>query len=187
MRIILTFLGAVLLLTSCSQPAKKKTKDLDELAKEIKKSSPGVNAGASNFSIREAAGWSKKDTNFSGLKCLFVSSPLENKQDRFRENLNVITERCGEMDLESYYKATAENLKTLTGFEEKKLSDKTINGMEYKNLKYTHAYGGTPIDVDLYVTVKDGVAYLITCSVLKGDLARWESSFEPMVESFTIN
>lgn len=187
MRIFLPLLGLILFIASCKQPAKKSSTDLDEMAKELKKNSPGINAGAENFSIKAAEGWAKMDTNISGLKCLFVTSALEDENDRFRENLNVVTERCGSMGLEAYMAATRTNLKTLTGYEEQKVSDKSINGMDFTNIKYSHTYGGMPIDVDLYVTVKEGVAYLITCSVKKGELGRWDKYFQPMVESFTIN
>lgn len=188
MRIIFTIpVILLMLITACQQPAKQKTSDLDKLASEVRKKSPGVNAGADNFSIIAAEGWTKKDTSFSGLKCQFIRSPFENKDDRFQENLNVMTELCGEMDLETYYKAMRTNLETLYGFFERKVSEKTINGMEFKNLRYAHTYGGIPLDVDLYVTVKDGIAYLITCSSYQDEMSRWQATFESMVKTFTIN
>lgn len=181
-------LMATLFLAACKQPAKKNSmSDLDELAKEVKKNSPGVNAGSGHFSIVPAEGWTKLDTSIMGLNCTFISSQLDSKKDHFRENLNVVTERCGSMGLDEYYKAALSNMETLGSFKLGKVSDKSIAGLDFKNVKYAHVYNGIPVDVDLYITIKEGVAYLITCSALDGEMEKWAPRFEAMVSSFSLN
>ncbi|MBI3140073.1 MAG: hypothetical protein HYZ15_15970 [Sphingobacteriales bacterium] len=188
MRIIsCSVLVTVLFLAACKQPAKKSSPGgLDELAKEVRKNSPGANAGSGHFSIVPAEGWTKLDTSIMGLNCTFISSRLDSEKDHFRENLNVVTEHCGSMGLDEYYAAAVSNMETLSGFKLGKVSDKSIGGTEFKNVKYSHVYSGIPVEVDLYITVKEGIAYLITCSALSGEMEKWGPRFEAMVTSFSV-
>ena len=168
---------------ACKNSTKEKNIE-DDIRKAVK-NNPGINAGSNTFSIEAPAGWTIKDTSLMGMKYTFLSSELENNSDNFKENVNIVTERCGSMGLDDYYSASLTGLKTMPGFERGKESDRSINNIEFKNLKYSHSYGGMPIDVDVYFTIRDGLAYIITCSAKKGEMDKWETQFREAVSSFS--
>jgi hypothetical protein len=54
-------------------------------------------------------------------------------------------------------------------------------------MQYEHEYSGIPLDVKVYAVIKDGVAYLINCTVPRGKLGDWMKQIDEVVESFKIN
>lgn len=136
------------------------------------------------FTIIAPKGWEKFDTVLMGHHFTVLRSPLE-KNDNFRENVNVASEPSGSMDLQDYFDANMSSMKSLPEFREISKEDKTINSIKFKNLKYSHNYGGTPIDVDAYFVVHNGKGYVITCSAARGELSQWQPVFDKIMSSFS--
>jgi hypothetical protein len=142
----------------------------------------------SAYTINAPEGWEKRDTFYMGQKVVFMKSPLEGATDDFMENMNVITEEVGSMEIKEYLEKNLTNMEAgLTGFERIKLYSRDINGREFWVLRYNHNYGGVPIDAKVFFAIKDGTAYVITCSAKGGKMDQWESRFDEVMNSFRLN
>ena len=137
------------------------------------------------FAITAPRGWEKFDTILMDHRFTILRSP-QGKDDDFRENVNVASESSGSMDLQDYFDANKTSMKSsLPEFLEILHGDKTINNLRFKNLKYSHKYGGTPIDVDAYFIIHKGKGYVITCSAGRGTLSQWQPVFDKIMSSFS--
>lgn len=185
-----TFLAVSVILMSiaCQQKAKKTADDINKDIKEIVDKTPGVNAGSGTYSIKAIDGWEKVDTTFAGMKTTIVKSKSEGPDDKFIENVTVVTQQADNYDAEKYFKDNLTQMEAqMPGFKKQEDGAVTINGEKGYHMVYSHSYTGTPIDADAYFFVKDNIAYVITCSAPKGKLTEWKPSFEKVVNTFTIN
>ncbi len=177
------------LLPACKESEKKaKQKITDDYKKGAAENKPGQENDPGEFSISAPKGWTKTDTIMMGQRIVIIKSSREDVSDNFLENVNVVTEKIGNMGMDEYMSKSITNLENgLTGFEQGKTSDRNINGLEFKRLTYSHGYGGTPIDVETYFTLRNGTAYVITCSAKGGTISGWEQEFEEIIRSFKLN
>lgn len=144
---------------------------------------PGCNNGG--FKIDAPDGWTKNDTLVHGMRITLIKSPPEENDD-FIENVNVITEETGGLPLDKYFeKNLAEMRSQLHGIKEEQQTDLTINGIDFKNIKYSHIYAGRAIDANLYVAVNGQTGYVITCTVAQGTLSKWQPTFDNIIRSFS--
>ncbi len=166
---------------------KEKGRFPDEIRKEESDKKPGSESGNSQFSITAPEGWTKKDTFMMGQQITFLISPQEDPSDDFKENVNVVTEKTGSININDYLDKSITTLKNvLNNFVQGNISNLSINGLEFKKMQYSHVYGGVPIDVDVYFTVKEGMGYVITGSAKGGTISKWEPRFEEAVQSFKV-
>lgn len=172
------------LFTACKDSGKKSVNTVkDDLTKDAK--GTAIQKPSGDFDIDPPKGWEKVDTIMEGKRIIFLRSPLEGKGDDFRENVNVLTEKVYGMGMAEYVDRNIESMKSgLTGFSKGRVRDRTINGMEFTSLKYSHSYYGTIIDAEVYFTIIDKTAYVITCSAKGGSIEDWEPEFEEAVGSF---
>jgi hypothetical protein len=188
---IVVLLSASILLFSCKSKQKNESytgKDKEKEVESMLKKSTGLNAGSGNFDVTTPDGWERIDTTEMGMKVIYLLSPQENANDMFRENINIVTEKTAGMSLENYMTLSKTNMKKmLTNFNEIETSDQTISGLPGSAMRYEHEYSGTPLDVKAYVVIKDGIAYLINCTVPKGKLGNWMKPIDEVIESFKIN
>jgi hypothetical protein len=182
-RILICSLAVVFLFAACKE---KKRPTLKEMLKEAA-DNPGLNVGAGNFNIDAPAGWTKADTSFSGVKMLLMMAP-ETTTGR-RANINVLSEAMQGMSLDKYFDA---NVTTISGsanqyhFIEK--GEKEINGSSFRWLHYSAASpNGTPIEQFLYISSKNNIAYLITCTSFKVQLEKDLLAFDQVLNSFRIH
>jgi hypothetical protein len=194
MKQTLTFamlLTASVLLFSCKSKQKNETyteKDKEKEVENMVKKSPGINAGSGNFDVSTPKGWDRLDTTQMGMKIIYLLSPQDGARDNFKENINIVTEKTNGMSLDNYLTLSKTNMqKVLTAFKEVEVSDQTIDGLPGKVMQYEHEYSGIPLDVKVYAVIKDGVAYLINCTVPRGKLGDWMKQIDEVVESFKIN
>lgn len=139
----------------------------------------------SEFSIDAPEGWTKSDTMINAQQIIFLTSPLDDASDNFRENVNVVTENTQGMRMDEYIETSLQVLRSgLSDFNEGKISERSINGIEFKTLHYSHNYSGYPIEADVWFTIKDNKAWLITCSAKQGEFDEWAPAFETAVRSF---
>ena len=186
---LLAALFSLFLLPACKETkTKSKEKSTDDYRKEVSKNKPDRENGTGEFDIAAPKGWTKTDTFMQGQRIVFVKSPRENANDDFLENVNVVTENTGNMKMDEYLDLSATNIKKgLENVELGKMSDRNINGMEFKRQRYSHVYNGIPIDVDVWFLLNGGTAYVITCSSKGGEISKWEPEFEKVIRSFKLN
>jgi hypothetical protein len=148
----------------------------------------GIDACSGNFEVTTPKGWERLDTMEEEMEITYLLSPLKGVSDDFRENINIVSEEIGDMPLEEYLTLSKTNMKKmLINFNEIETSDQTISGLPGSAMRYEHEYSGIPLDVKAYVVIKDGVAYLINCTVPRGKLGDWMKPINEVVESFKIN
>lgn len=171
-------------LASC-QNQNKKDVSANELLKAAAKE-PGANAGASKFSINAPAGWQKTDTSINGIKFTFLMAPTTDKN--FRANINILSQSMNNVPADSYFD---KNISTMGQYMEKfsagPKGEKQINGLEAKWIQYSHTQGGYDLDGVLYIIPKDGVAYIVTFTVPKGSLNKYQAPFDEALNSFRVN
>ncbi|HEY6902547.1 MAG TPA: DcrB-related protein [Puia sp.] len=181
---VIGFLAGLLLFTACKNPSKKPT--VDEVLKQAEKA-PGLNAGTGNFDIQAPAGWSRTDTSFSNLKATLLMSPDTSRI--FRVNVNVVTESMRGSSMDKYFD---DNLTALSNYMPQfglvGKGEKDIAGLKSK---YIHYYGQSPkgqaLEQVLYIISSKGIAYLITCTSMKGDLEKNQPSFDQALNSFKLH
>jgi hypothetical protein len=167
----------------------KKEKEKDALAdiNKLVSEHPGLNAGVGTYSITAPTGWEKMDTVMSGVTFTFIKSPLEGKNDRFRENINVTTENAKGYDLEAY---VASNLKSMNaqmpGFVMGDKGETTIGGMPARWFVYNMSYSGYDLKNTVYMIVKNETGYVLTCSSLGSTFDKFQADFKTCVYSFII-
>ncbi len=181
MKDLILFIATVFLLESCKNPSTDKKND-----KATVSETPGeTKTSLSGFSIDAPEGWTKSDTMISGQQIALLTSPSEDASDIFRENVNVVTENTQGMGMDEYIEASLRALRSgLSGFSEEKISERNINGIEFKTLHYSHNYNGYPIEAEVWFTIKNNMAWLITCSAMQGEFDTWAPKFEIAVRSF---
>lgn len=138
------------------------------------------------YTIIPAAGWEKLDTLVGSTLISVLISPADSVGDGFRENMNIIYEEVGGMEMEEYYKLSEESMKNLPDLEKLGLTDTVMNGMNFKILHYTFSAEYFDAEVLAYITIVKGKAYVITCSCLKGEMARWQKTYEGMAATFKV-
>ena len=179
----------VLLLPACKNDSKKMTTEEKAKAFEEKvKDSPTVNAGTGTFSINAPEGWTKKDTTLMGFQTVLLMSTLEPGGDLFQENINVLTEKTGDMTLEKYLDLSYQNIgKMLSDYKLKEEKNLEIDGQPAKSLSYSHKMSGFLIDVNAVFLIKNGIAYVITSSVEGGAMNKWKTDIDKALASFHVN
>jgi hypothetical protein len=162
---------ALLFMAGCNNPKKEKA-------------IIGEDAGTGSYSITAPQGWTKTDTILMGRSFTILKSPTDST-DTFMENMNVVSEKVGDIDQDKYVdKNIADLQKQLTSLEMEKTTERTINGNKFSFLKFSHVYNSRPMQGECYITIKKGVAYVITCSTDGGEMSKWEPSFEEAIKTF---
>ncbi len=148
-------------------------------------STPGINEGAGKFDIRTPAGWRRTDTLMGTIKAVLLSTP--SPSIRFRTNVNVVSESMHGLTLDQYEQLTINNMaKYIQQFALMGQGERTIGDCHARWLHYSQSPGGLDLDNICYIIPDKGVAYIITCSALKGHLLQSRSSFEQSITSFRI-
>jgi hypothetical protein len=148
-------------------------------------STPGINEGAGNFDIRTPAGWHRTDTLMGTIKAVMLSTP--SPSIRFRTNVNVVSESMHGLTLDQYEQLTINNMaKYIHQFALVGQGERTIGDLHARWLHYSQSPEGTDLENICYIIPDKGVAYIITCSALKGHLLQSRGAFEQAVTSFRI-
>lgn len=182
---LLSLLAVFSFTTGCQNKNEKKM-DPGKIEEAVK-NSPNINQGSGTFTIDAPPGWTKYDTTMMGLKTILLMSEREGAGDMFQENINVLTEKTGSMSLDEYTDLSEKNItKMLDNFKLISKKDIEIDGVPARSWDYSHTSSGFGIDVNAVFLIKDGIAYIITASVEKGDLDKWRPDIEKAIASFHI-
>jgi len=177
-------LAGLCTLTAC-QNINKKNSPPEEILKAAAKD-PGANAGANKFNIDAPAGWQKIDTSINGITFTFLLAPTAD--NAFRANINVISQSMSDSSPESYFDRNISSMgQYLQNFSPGTQGEKQINGQRAKLMHYSHTQGGHDLDGVFYIIPKDGIAYVITFTVAKGLLSKYQAPLEEALRSFRIN
>ncbi len=180
----LSFAG-LLLFASCQNRTDKKP-SVEEVMKAAA-ATPGANAGAGKFDISAPAGWQRIDTTLSGMKMTAILSPDTSKH--FRANVNVVTSSTNGLSLEKYFDANVDGIRnSLSQFNLVEKGERIFGGLPGKWLHFTGQNADAiPLEQKLYVITNGGIAYIITCTSVKGQLAKDETNFNPILNSFKVH
>lgn len=182
MKKIIALFIASSILVSCQNAKTEKTKETGDKKEIVTVKS------AMGFSVKSPVGWERSDTTYMGQSVTFIRHPRENNQDQFMENANIVTEKIGTLDTDNYLEVSVKNMENgLTNFTHEPVQDVKMGDYDFKKIRYSHTYSGIDIDAEVYFYFKDKVAYLITCSTLKGEREKYETPFEEIVHSFRID
>ncbi len=139
------------------------------------------------FEITPPKGWEKKTVTYEGMEIIVLMSPLKDSNDTFQENVNVVTEKVHGMGFKEYVDLNVVNMeKMLQGFTHETIEEVTINGLAFKRMKYNHQSNGLTLECEVFIGIKDDMAYVITCTAPKGGFADYASAFEDAVGSFKV-
>ena len=139
------------------------------------------------FQITAPAGWDRRDTIMESTFFTFFISPPDGLGDKFRENLNIISEDVGDMAMEEYYENSRLDIYTLPEIKIIDQKDSVINGMDFKILHYSFFTEQYETEALVYITIIKGKSYLITCGCLKGQMKVWQKSFEEIIATFKVD
>lgn len=185
MKYLFFFLLAGLCTLGSCQNNNKKNVSADELLKAAAKE-PGANAGSGKFSIDAPSGWQKTDTSIGGIKFTFLMSPTVEKA--FRANINVLSQSMNNLSAENYFE---QNISTMGQYMQNYIAgpkgEKQVNGLTAKWMQYSRTQGGYDLDGVFCIIPKDGIAYIITLTVAKGLLNKYQAPFDEALQSFKIN
>jgi len=135
------------------------------------------------FTIATPAGWQRRDTAINGFKTTMLIAPAA--PNAFHPNLNVVSEFMRGTTLEAYFSQNISVMgQYMQGFVAGKKGDREIAGVPAKWMAYSQNPNGVALDALFYVVPKDGVAYIITCTVAKGELEKSRAKFEEIIHSF---
>lgn len=176
--------AGLLVMGACKNPFSKQASPADLLSAAAK--NPNINAGNGKFTIHEPDGWQKWDTTLSGVKATVLISP--GNSQGFRPNLNVVSESMKDSSLDDYFNQNLANMsKFLPSFTAGEQGKKEVNGMPARWLRYHQSQNGTDVEDLMYIIPKNGVAYIITGTALKGQMQEYQPQFEAIIGTFQVN
>jgi hypothetical protein len=178
-------LAGLLLFAACQNRTDKKP-TVEEVMKAAA-ATPGANAGAGKFDISTPAGWQRIDTALSGMKMTAILSPDTSRH--FRANVNVVTASTNGLSLEKYFDANVDGIRnSLSQFNLIEKGEKMFGGLPGRWLHFTGQNADAiQLEQKMYVITNGGIAYIITCTSVKGQLAKDETSFDPILTSFKVH
>jgi len=138
-----------------------------------------------NYSIQYPSTWMPDTSRQMGTKFILLS-PVESPDDKFRENVNLVTENIAgrHIDLNTYAEAAKEQLKArlqVTLLEGKKV--KKGEG-EYYKMIYSADQSNYHLKFQQYYWVTGGTAYVLTFTAEINKFAGFKPTADKIQDSF---
>ncbi|MEO8759474.1 MAG: hypothetical protein ABI448_01185 [Bacteroidia bacterium] len=173
----------VLLLMACAQ----ETKSADDTKKvEIDKNWNTFTQA--NYEIKYPSNWELDQSGKMGTSFI-VFSPLENENDKFKENINlVIQDLTGKnINLDKYTKISEEQIKTMITNSKILESEQVKNDLtEYHKVIYTGDQGIYHLTFEQYYWVMNEKVYIITFTSEVTTFKNYRGVGEKIMNSFVI-
>lgn len=137
------------------------------------------------FAMQYPETWSVRENSFNTIVSFL--SPLENKDDKFSENVNIVSEAIGDksVTLDQYYKVSEENLKKFfSDFKLIKNEATTLSGSPARMVIYTASQNQLKLRTTQTFTIKDGKAYIVTLTNTQNDPNQYMSDMLKISQSF---
>lgn len=123
-----------------------------------------------------------------GMK-IALKAPLENDEDTFHENINVITQDLGglEMSLKDYTTLSVAQLGTFIKAH-KIITNETItkNERTYQKLVYSGTTNNLNLTCIQHFTIKEGKVYIFTFAALTNEFKEQEALGEAILNTFVL-
>lgn len=146
---------------------------------------PGINAGAGNFMISVPPGWQRVDTLLGNIRAVILDTA--STRFGFRTNVSIVSDSMRGLSPDNYLSGTINNLAVyVPQFSLIRKGVRPIAGRSAPWIHYSQVRGGTDIENICYIIPDSGIAYIITCSALKGRLVQNYPAFEHTIRSFTL-
>jgi hypothetical protein len=156
----------------------------DSILLERANSTPGINAGAGHFLISIPRGWRRVDTLLGQIRAVILDTA--SSISGFRTNLSIVSDSLRGMSADDYLSGTITSLaQYVPQFSLIGKGQRTFGSRSARWLHYSQNRGGTGLENICYIIPDKGIAYIVTCSALKGRLLMNRPAFEQAVTSFT--
>ena len=147
-------------------------------------SAPGINAGAGHFSISVPRGWRRVDTLIGNIRVVILDTA--SSFIGFRTNLSIVSDSLRGMSIDDYLAGTINSLaQYVPQFSLIGKGERVFGNRSSRWLHYSQNREGTGLENICYLIPEKGIAYILTCSALKGRLLGYRPAFEQAVTSFT--
>lgn len=142
-----------------------------------------------NYSIQYPSNWELNLQEIMGIS-FYLMAPLESKDDKFRENVNLIIENLTgyDIDLNAYVELSTRKLETLiTNF--KSIDNKKMKSgsNEYQRFEYTGEQGIYKLHFVQCVWVKDNKAFILSLTAEQSKFPDYKDISEAILSSFVLN
>lgn len=176
-------LSLLFTLVSCGESTEKKEKEEKnqliagwELLKE------------EDYSIQYPKEWELSQSGQMGTKFILFSA-LEDQEDQFRENVNLISQDLGsnDVDLDQYTEISENQIKTMMTncmvYESKRI--KNASG-EYQKLIYAADQGAFRLKFEQLYWIENDFAYVLTLTCEESKFSNFKDVGEKIMSTFTL-
>lgn len=174
----------LLLILSCGQSPPKQTsadngKIIDSLWNTFEDS---------NYSFRYPSTWKLNQSGELGASFILFS-PLESKDDHFKENVNLLFQNLPQenFDLDKYMEISLEQIKTMTTnftlIENKRIKTKSE---EHQILIYSGDQGEFHFQFEQFYWIKNNKVFVLTLTCEKNKFLKYKEVGEKILNSFRI-
>jgi hypothetical protein len=166
--------------------AKAAQRQSDSILLEKASSTPGINAGAGHFYISIPRGWRRVDTLLGQIRAVILDTA--SSFTGFRTNLSIVSDSMRGMSIDNYLAGTISSLSQyVPQFSLIGKGERTVGSRSSRWLHYSQDPGGMGLENLCYIIPDRGIAYIVTCSALKGRLLINRPAFEQAITSFTVS
>lgn len=138
----------------------------------------------SKISIEYPLGWKYQA---SPVTSFILIRPLEEEDQVFRENINLIINDSQDLKLKEYVGAAKMQLKSqLPNYKVLSTEYIELGGKKYAQIIYQHDAQNLPLQVAYYILLHKGKSYNLTCSTTRDNFETYLPVFKKMVSSFTV-
>lgn len=137
------------------------------------------------FAMQYPEAWTVTENSFNTI--VSFRSPLTNKDDKFSENVNVVSEVVGDksITLDQYYKVSEENLKKFfSDFKLIKNESTTLSGSPARMVIYSASQSQLKLRTTQIFTIKDGKAYIVTLTNTQSEPNQYLQDMLKISQSF---
>ena len=137
------------------------------------------------FAMQYPEAWTVAENSFNTI--VSFRSPLTNKDDKFSENVNVVSEVIGDKNitLDQYYKVSEENLKKFfSDFKLIKNESTTLSGSPARMVIYSASQSQLKLRTTQIFTIKDGKAYIVTLTNTQSEPNQYLQDMLKISQSF---
>ncbi len=142
-----------------------------------------------NYNIQYPSTWSLDTSKLMGTS-FFLFSPLENKEDKFKENVNLLVQDLGSEDIgiRDYKEITENQFKQLPSANIKVFESSIQKGKkkDFYKVSYAMTQNGFRLKIYALCYIQDNKAYLLTFSAELNKYEKFKTVGEEIVNSFRL-
>ena len=141
-----------------------------------------------DYSIQYPKDWELNQSGQMGTKFILFSA-LEDQEDQFRENVNLISQDLGsnDVDLDQYTEISENQIKTMmtncTVYESKRI--KNASG-DYQKLIYAADQGAFRLKFEQLYWIENDFAYVLTLTCEESKFSSFKQVGEKIMSTFTL-